>query len=114
MGAFHPLALLAWQGDLPDEISEAQVRSALTAVMKRMFATEGNFNKEGFLQLGFVGHQPEIADSYSNNGSMYLTTLVFLPLALPENNSFWTSPPQDWTARKAWNGQPFGKDRAVR
>ena len=113
MGAFHPLALLAWQGDLPAEISEGQVRSALTAVMKRMFEIEGNFDKEGFLQLGFVGHQPEIADSYSNNGSMYLTSLVFLPLGLPANHSFWMSPPQDWTARKAWSGKTFDKDKAL-
>ena len=113
MGAFHPLTLLAWREELPDEISEGQVRNALTTTMRRMFGIEGNFDEKGFLRLGFAGHQPQIADSYSNNGSMYLTSLVFLPLGLPADHSFWTSPPQDWTALKAWTGQPFLKDKAI-
>jgi hypothetical protein len=112
-GVFQPLALLAWRGELPEELPEGQVRSALTCVMKRMFEVDGNFGKEGFLQLGFAGHQPGTADSYSNNGSAYLASLVFLPLGLPDSHSFWTSVPQDWTAKKAWNGQPFPKDKAV-
>ncbi|MDR1201289.1 MAG: DUF2264 domain-containing protein [Tannerellaceae bacterium] len=113
LGVFQPLAFLAWKGDLPEELSEGQVRSALTCVMERMFSQEGNFNEKGFLRLGFAGHQPDLADSYSNNGSMYLTSEVFLPLGLPANHSFWTSPAQDWTARKAWRGDPFPKDQAI-
>ncbi len=113
LGVFQPLALLAWRSELPSELTEGQVRSALTSVMKRMFEMDGNFGKEGFLQLGFAGHQPDISDSYTNNGSLYLTSLVFLPLGLPADHSFWTSAPQDWTAKKAWSGQPFPKDKAV-
>jgi hypothetical protein len=113
LGVFQPLALLAWKGDLPEELGEGQVRSALTCVMKRMFSQEGNFNEKGFLQLGFAGHQPSLADGYSNNGSMYLTSEVFLPLGLPASHSFWTSPAQDWTAKKAWEGNPLPKDHAM-
>ena len=40
---------------LPEELSEGQVRNALTCVMKRLFAVDGNFNEKGFLQLGFCG-----------------------------------------------------------
>ena len=114
MGAFQPLALLSWKEYLPEELPEGQVRNALTCVMKRMFSMEGNFNKGGFLQLGFAGHQPDLADWYTNNGSLYLTTEVFLPLGLPANHSFWTSPAQDWTEKKAWSGQSFPKDHAIR
>lgn len=114
MGVFQPLALSAWRGKLPDELPEGQVRSALTCVMKRMFSVDGNFGKDGFLQLGFAGHQPGISDGYTNNGSLYLTSFVFLPLGLPADHSFWTSDAQDWTAKKAWSGQPFPKDKAVR
>jgi len=114
LGVFQPLALLSWKENLPEELSEGQVRSALTCVMKRMFSQEGNFNEAGFLQLGFAGHQPDLADWYTNNGSMYLTSEVFLPLGLPANHSFWTSPVQDWTTKKAWKGDPFPKDHAVR
>jgi hypothetical protein len=110
MGAFQTLALAAWKYGLPKVMTSGQVRSALTTVMKNMFAVEGNFSKEGFLQLGMVGHQPGIADYYTNNGSLYMTALVFLPLGLPVDAPFWTAPAEDWTQRKAWSGKPFPKD----
>jgi len=112
MASFQPLALLAWKGILPETLSEGQVRAGLTATMKRMFGVEGNYNKEGFLQLGFAGHQPEIADRYTDTGSLYMTSVIFLPLGLPANHSFWTAPAQDWTAKKAWSGKPFPRDHA--
>jgi len=112
-GVFQPLSQLALMQQLPADITNGQVRSALTAVMKRMFEQPGVFTKDNWLQLGFAGHQPSIADSYSNSGSMYLTSLGFLPLGLPASHSFWTDPFADWTSRKAWSGQPFKKDYAV-
>lgn len=75
-----------------------------------MFSVEGNFGKDDFLQLGFVGHQPELADYYTNNGSLYLTSLVFLPLGLPASAPFWTAPAEEWTSQKAWSGKSFPKD----
>jgi len=112
MGVFHVLSLLALQQQLPEGVSNGQVRASLTCVMKRMFADSGNFNEKGFLQLGFVGHQPKLADVYTNNGSLYLTSFVFLPLGLPADHPFWTDAPQDWTAKKAWTGEDFPKDKA--
>jgi hypothetical protein len=114
LGVFQPLALLALNEQLPEELSQGQVRSALTGVMKRMFSVDGNFNEKGFLQLGFAGHQPDLADWYTNNGSLYLTSLVFLPLGLPTEHSFWTSEAQDWTSKKAWSGKSFPKDHAIK
>lgn len=114
MGIFHALAQVAWKEQLPEEFSEGQVRSAMTTVMKRMFSKQENFNEKGFLTLGFADHQPNLADWYTNNGSLYLTSLTFLPLGLPANHSFWTSPSEDWTSKKAWNGQDFPKDHAIR
>lgn len=110
MGAFQPLALSAWKYSLPSTMTNGQVRNALTCVMKRMFAVEGNFNKEGYLQLGFVGHQPGLADYYTNSGSVYITSLVFLPLGLPADHPFWIAPAEEWTSQKAWNGKAFPKD----
>lgn len=110
MGSFQTLALTAWKYELPPSMTNGQVRAALTAVMKRMFAIEGNFNEKGFLQLGFVGHQPNLADYYTNNGSLYITSLVFLPLGLPAGHDFWTSAPEQWTSQKAWSGSQFLKD----
>lgn len=113
VGLFQPLVKLALENNLPQEISPAQVRSALTAVMKRMFIPE-TFTKDGWLTLGLVGNQQNaIADSYSNTGSMYLAAYVFLPLGLPASHNFWTGPFTGWTQLKAWSGQPFKKDYAV-
>lgn len=110
MGAFQPLALAAWKYGMPKNISNGQVRAALTAVMHNLFKVEGNFNKKGFLQLGFAGHQTELANYYTNNGSLYMTSLVFIPLGLPVEHPFWTSPAEPWTSQKAWNGKPFVRD----
>lgn len=110
MGVFQSLALSAWKYGLPKTMTNGQVRNGLTSVMKRMFSMEGNFGKEGFLQLGFVGHQPDVADSYTNNGSLYLTSLVFLPLGLAANHEFWITSAEEWTSQKAWEGKNFPKD----
>jgi hypothetical protein len=113
MAVFQPLGQLSLMEKLPDGLPGPQVRSALTAVMKRMFGQPGIFNAGGWLQLGFAGHQPGIADYYSNSGSMYLTSLGFLSLGLPATHAFWTGPFTDWTQCKAWSGQAFSKDYAV-
>lgn len=110
MGAFQTLAMAAWKYGLPAELSNGQVRGALTAVMKNMFKVKGNFSDKGFLQLGFAGHQPDLANYYTNNGSLYMTSLVFMPLGLPIDHPFWTDEIQPWTSQKAWNGQPFPID----
>ena len=110
MAAMQPLALMAWYGRLPAGVGHAQVRSALTAVMHRMFDGHDNFNEGGFLTIGFTGRQPGVADWYTNNGSLYMTSLALLPLGLPAAHPFWTDAPQPWTSCKAWGGQPFPKD----
>lgn len=113
VGAFQPLVKLALQNALPKEIQPAQVRCALTAVMKRMFVPS-TFTKEGWLIVGLVGEkQTALADYYSNTGSMYVTSLVFLALGLPASHEFWSGPFTEWTQRKAWSGKPFPKDYAV-
>lgn len=110
MATMQPLALMAWYEKLPAGLTNGQVRSALTAVMHRMFDDKENFNEGGFLTIGFAGRQPNIADWYTNNGSLYMTSLSFLPLGLPATHPFWTDAQQPWTSQKAWSGQPFPKD----
>lgn len=110
LAAMQPLALLAWYQKMPKELSNGQVRAALTQVIHRMFDHQNNYNQKGFLTIGFCGSQPETADWYTNNGSLYMTSLSFMPLGLPANHPFWTDAPQPWTQVKAWNGKPFPKD----
>ncbi len=110
MAAMQPLALMAWYQTLPQDLSNGQVRAALTKVLHRMFDLQNNFNDAGYLTIGFCGSQPETADWYTNNGSLYMTSLAFMPLGLPANHPFWTDAPMPWTQVKAWGGLTFPKD----
>ena len=111
MATMQPLALMAWYQKLPKDLSNGQVRAALTKVLHRMFDQQNNFNEKGFLSIGFCGtNQKNVADWYTNNGSLYMTTLAFMPLGLPADHPFWTDAAQPWTQVKAWSNQPFPKD----
>ncbi|WP_239025649.1 DUF2264 domain-containing protein [Rufibacter hautae] len=112
-GAFHHLADMALRKQLPESLSPAQVRSALTAVLSKTLEAPSTFTKEGWLNIGLYGHQPDVADFYITTGSLYLCATLFLPLGLPETDAFWSSPAQPWTAVKAWSGQPVPADHAL-
>jgi hypothetical protein len=112
-GAFHLLAQSALQHALPDGVSPAQVRGALTAVIRRSIEAPGTFGADGWLQIGFCGHQPGIGEPYISTGSLYLCSVGLLPLGLPAGDPFWSAPPQPWTSARAWSGQPFPIDHAL-
>ena len=108
--AFQSLSDVALRHKLPEYIRPAQVRCALTAVHRNMYEGNQNFDENGWLVLGFNGHQPNIADGYTSTGSLYMATLSFLPLGLPADDPFWTDPAEKWTSKKAWEGEDFPKD----
>lgn len=110
----QPLAYLAWKESLPGCLPVGQVRSAMNAVINNLFERNQNYNDNGFLCLGFNGHQREITNKYTNNGSLYMASLAFLPLGLPEENSFWTEPEQEWTNKRGWTGKAFERDDAYK
>jgi hypothetical protein len=112
-GAFHLLAQSALRRALPDGVSPAQVRGALTAVIRRSIEAPGTFDAAGWLQIGVCGHQPGIGESYISTGSLYLCSVGLLPLGLPPQDPFWSSPPELWTSARAWSGQPFPIDHAL-
>ncbi len=112
-GAFQLLAQMALQKKLPESLPPSQVRSALTAVVKRSLETPGTFDKNGWLTIGFNGHQPSIGEHYISTGSLYLCSVAFLPLGLPESEEFWSGTAQDWTSKKAYSGKQFPIDKAI-
>ena len=73
-GAMQHLAQMALQRDLPVCVTPAQVRCALTAVIRRSLGCEGTFDEAGWLRVGFAGAQPEIGEMYISTGSLYLAT----------------------------------------
>jgi hypothetical protein len=112
-GAFHHLAAMALRKSLPTSLKPAQVRSALTAVLRKTMDAPNTFTKDGWLNIGLYGNQPTLADFYINTGSLYLCTTIFLPLGLPDTDEFWTTPPLPWTAVKVWSGQDLPGDHAL-
>lgn len=113
LGVFQTLAMSAWKYGWPSGLTNGSVRSALTRVMENMFADPGNFTPNGYLALGYAGHQPNLSNSYTNNGSLYITSTMFMPLGLPADHPFWTDPAEEWTQQRAWSGKPFPIDGHV-
>jgi hypothetical protein len=112
-GAFHLLAQAALRHALPEGVAPAQIRGALTAVIRRSLEAPDTFDKDGWLRIGFCGHQPGIGENYISTGSLYLCSVALLPLGLPASDEFWSAPPQPWTSVKAWSGRPFPIDHAL-
>jgi hypothetical protein len=112
-GVFQLLGQIALRHQLPEKVSPGQVRSAITAVIKRMIQAPATFDKDGWLTIGFAGHQPGIGETYISTGSLYLCTAGLLPLGLPASDEFWTDPPSDWTSARAWNTQDLAADHAI-
>jgi hypothetical protein len=112
-GAFHLLADMTLRKQLPEGLAPEQVRSALTAVIRRMSEAPDTFDRNGWLQIGFCGHQPSIGEAYISTGSLYLCSAVFLPLGLAASDGFWTGPEKPWTAKRIWSGTNVPADHAL-
>jgi len=113
-GSFHALADAALLHILPNNVSPAQVRCALTAVFQRQLAQPRTFDQQGWLRIGYTGSQIRMSEDYINTGSLYLCTAALLPLGLPPTDTFWSAPYRDWTTKRAWGGEDVGADHAIR
>ena len=112
-GVFHLLAQAALLKALPRNINPAQVRCALTKILKNQFADNRNFNSAGWLIVGLQGSQMDISEIDINTGSLYMCCSIFLTLGLPDDDMFWTAPYAEWTSVQAWNGGQIQKDQSI-
>jgi hypothetical protein len=112
-GTLQLLGQMALRRQLPESVTPAQVRGAMTAVIRRMIEAPGTFDVDGWLTIGFSGHQPSIGESYISTGSLYLCAAGLIPLGLPATDAFWRAPAADWTSRKAWSGRDLTADHAI-
>jgi len=112
-GAFHLLAQMALLKELPAPLAGPQVRSALTAVMRRTLEAPGTFDREGWLTIGLCGHQPHLGEPYISTGSLYLCATVLLPLGLRPTDPFWSGAAEEWTSRRLWSGEDLPADHAL-
>ena len=113
MGAFQHLAQASLQERLPEDVHPAQVRCALSALMKRLMDAPGTYDKDGWLKIGLVGHQNALGEHYISTGSLYLCSTALLPLGLPPENLFWGANDSPWTSSKIWNGEQMKADKAL-
>jgi hypothetical protein len=104
---------MALRHAVPEGVSPAQVRGALTTVIRRTMEAPGTFDAEGWLRIGFCGHQPGVGETYISTGSLYLCAVAFLPLGLDAADQFWSAPSQPWTSVRAWSGEAFPIDHAL-
>lgn len=112
-GAFQHLSQACLQHFLEQKIQPAQVRCALTAVIRRIMDAPGTLDKQGWLRPGLYGYQPELAEGYISVGSLYLCSTVFLPLGLAPEDPFWAEPDTNWTSAKIAAGENVGMDFAL-
>jgi hypothetical protein len=78
-----------------------------------MIEAPGTFDANGWLTIGFAGHQPSIAEGYISTGSLYLCCAGLVPLGLPATDAFWVADAKDWTSRQVWGGQDLRADHAL-
>jgi hypothetical protein len=90
------------------------VRDAITTVVRRMVEAPGTFDEEGWLQLGAVGHQPGLQETYNATGSLYVALTGLVHLGLPPDHPFWTAPSASWTQKHIWAGEDVPRDEALR
>jgi hypothetical protein len=114
LGALQTLAHIAWLKQLPEHPRPAQVRGAMTSVIRRIVEAPGTFDADGWLQIGFCGHQPQLAEGYISTGSLYLCMAGLLPLGLPPEDEFWSAPAAAWTSQQIWSGQDLPADHALK
>jgi pimeloyl-ACP methyl ester carboxylesterase len=112
-GIFHCLAQASLLHGLPDGTTPAQVRCALTKVIANQITAAGTFDGNGWLQIGVYGHQPGVGETYISTGSLYMCSVVFLPLGLKDTDEFWSAPPARWTGLKIWSGENIKADHAI-
>jgi hypothetical protein len=112
-GALQLLGQMALRKELPEGVSPAQVRGALSAVIQRQIEAPGTFDAQGWLTIGFCGHQPGIGERYISTGSVYLCAMGLLPLGLPPSDEFWSASAAPWTQKRAWSGEAFPIDKAL-
>ena len=111
-GAFHALALAALKHLLPDTLTPAQVRCALSAVIQKTL-TPRSFDENGFLITGICGDQPNLGEYYISTGSLYLCSSAFVALGLPQTDEFWSDEDRPWTQRRVWNGENVENDHKI-
>jgi hypothetical protein len=111
--AFQALSQIILLKQLPAGINPGAARAGITSVVRRMIEAPGTFDKDGWLEIGAVGYQPTIRNTYNSTGSLYFCLVGLVHLGLPPDDPFWTAPAAEWTQKRIWSGEDVPGDHAL-
>ena len=100
-GSLHALTYAASTRQLPDSVRPEQVASALSLTLEVVLGNQ-SYRDDGFLEIGVVGEQPALSEEYITTGSSYMAATIFLPLALPASDPFWSGGYYPWFSRQVF------------
>ena len=113
-GAFHLLAQIALRrAAARRRDAGAGPRRARPRSIRRTMEAPNTFDDDGWLRIGFCGHQPASARPTSRPAACISAPSRFSRSVCRASDEFWSAAPQPWTSAKAWSGQPFPIDHAL-
>jgi hypothetical protein len=93
-------------------VKPSQARGALTPVITRTLDAPETFDADGWLRIGFCGHQPGVGETYISTGSLYLCSVAFPAARAAASDSLLGDAAFPFTQQRAWSGQAFPIDHA--
>ena len=85
----------------------------MTSVIKRSVEAPGTFDADGWLRIGFCGHQPGVGETYISTGSLYLCSVGAAAARAAAADDFWAAPSAAVDLRPRLGGQAFPIDHAL-
>lgn len=113
-GVLHILSKLASVGAFENncEINSKSVRTSLTNVLNRIMSDK-IFDENGWLKIGLVQEQSNLAEPYINTGSLYMFMAMFMITAIDSDNNFWQEGKLRDYSGKVWSGENLFADSAL-
>lgn len=93
-------------------IDKKAVRTSLTNVLNRIMSGD-IFDKAGWLKIGVVKEQLNLAEEYINTGSLYMFMSMFMVTAIDAENDFWQGEKTYDYSSKLWDGDNIKYDVAL-
>ena len=113
-GAFHLLAQAALRRALPEGVAPAQVRGALTSVIRRSCRRTGHLRRRRLAEDWILRPATRRRrDATSPPAASICAPSACCRSGLPPSDEFWSAPSQPWTSARAWSGQAFPIDHAL-